>query len=145
MGQLCLNSKGCGILALRRDKIGTPGFDFGAAVAVAVTGDQFLVRMGKQKEAEAKENDHGCYRDTAERDEAERGANIRLRCPGALTRGIGERSRCSGRRQTRVSGRPSRRELSHQLVEQLLSEHSAMHLAIALSTHTPRIAAADNP
>jgi hypothetical protein len=115
MGQLCLNSDGWGILFRRRDKFGGSG-----------TGDQFLVGMGKQKEAEAKENDHDRCCDNAERDEVEQGADIRLPCPGALIRGIGERTRCFGRLCTRVSGPTSRRELSHQLVEQLLPEHSAV-------------------
>lgn len=97
-----MSGEGCGLRL--RDKIGTPGFDFDAAVTG--TGDQFLVGMGKQKEAEAKENDEGRCRDNAERDEVEQGADIRLRCPDAVTRGIGERTRSFfGKLWTRVSGR----------------------------------------
>jgi hypothetical protein len=91
----------------------------------------------KQKEAEAKENDHSRCRDKAERDEGERGCDIGLRCPDPRSRGIGERNRCFGRPWTRVSARTSRPELSRQLVEEPLSEHSA---AFPL-TH-PRIQAA---
>ena len=95
-------------------------------------------RAGQQaKEAEAKENDHSRCRDKAERDEGEQGCDIGLRCPGPLSRGIGERNRRFGRLWTRVSTRTSRPELSRQLVEQPLSEHSA---AFPL-TH-PRIQAA---
>jgi hypothetical protein len=43
-------------------------FDFDAAVTGIRTGDQFIVRVGKQKEAETKENEHGCYCDNAEGD-----------------------------------------------------------------------------
>jgi hypothetical protein len=101
-----------------------PGCDFDAAITGI--GDQFLIETGKQKEAEAKENSHGRYCDNAERDEVEQR-------PGALIRGIGKRTRRFGRLWPRVSGCTSRHELPRQLVEQLLSEHSAVHLAIALS------------
>jgi hypothetical protein len=50
----------------------------------------------KQKEAEAKENDHSRYRDKAQRDEGEQGCDIGLRCPGPLSRRIGERTRRFG-------------------------------------------------
>ena len=102
------------------------------------TGVQFLIGMdNKQKEAKAKENNHSRCRDKAEGDEGEQGCDIGLRCPGPLSRGIGERNRRFGRLWTRVSTRTSRPELSRQLVEQPLSEHSA---AFPL-TH-PRIQAA---
>jgi hypothetical protein len=58
----------------------------------------------KQKEAEAKENDHSRCRDKAERDEGEQGCDIGLRCPDPLSRGIGERNRCFGGSWTRVLG-----------------------------------------
>jgi hypothetical protein len=87
MGQLCLNGGGCAIRFRRRDKIGTPGFDFDAVVTDTATGDQFLVGMDKQKEPEAKENDHGRCCDTAERNEVEQGSDIRFRHPGPLIRG----------------------------------------------------------
>jgi hypothetical protein len=90
----CLGVKGCGIFIRRRDKIGALGFDFDAAVTG--TRDQFLVGMGKQKEAETKENDHGRCCDNAERDEVEQGAEVRLWCRGALIREVGERTRCFG-------------------------------------------------
>jgi len=45
MGQLCLNGEGCSILFRRRANIGTPGFNFDAAVTG--TGNQFLVGMDK--------------------------------------------------------------------------------------------------
>jgi hypothetical protein len=138
VGQLCLNGGGCGIRFRARDNIGAPGFHFDAAVTSSTTGVQFLIGMdNKQKEAEAKENDHSRCRDKAERDEGEQGCDIGLRCPGPLSRGIGERNRRFGRLWTRVSTRTSRPELSRQLVEQPLSEHSA---AFPL-TH-PRIQAA---
>jgi hypothetical protein len=103
------------------------GCDFDAAITGS--GDQFLIGMGKQKQADAKENSHGRYCDNAERAEVEQGADIGLQRPGALIRGIGERTRCFGRLWRRVSGCTSRRELPRQLVERLLSEHSAVHLA----------------
>jgi hypothetical protein len=77
-----LNGEGCDLLFRRRAKIGTPGFDFDA-----VTGadDQLPVGMGKQKEAEAKEDDHGRYCDNAKEDKVEQGApDIRIRRSGGL-------------------------------------------------------------
>jgi hypothetical protein len=97
MGQLCLNGGGYGIRFRARDNIGAPGFHFDAAVPSTTTGVQFLIGMdNKQKEAEAKENSHGCYCDSAERDEVEQGAEVRLRWRGALIREVGERTRCFG-------------------------------------------------
>jgi hypothetical protein len=94
MGQFCWNGEGCDVLFRRRAKIGAPGFDFDA---VTGAGDQLPVGVGKQKEAEAKENDHGRYCNNAKEDEVEQGASdTRPRCPRALTRGIGERVRRFG-------------------------------------------------
>ena len=71
------------------------GCDFDAAITGI--GDQFLIGMGKPKEAEAKENDDGRYCDNAESDEVEHRADIGFRCRGALIWGIRERTRCFGR------------------------------------------------
>jgi hypothetical protein len=91
----CLSGKGGGNFIQRRDQIGTLGCgDFDAAITGI--GDQFLIGMGKQKEAETKENDHGRCCDNAERDEVEQGAEVRLWCRGALIREVGERTRCFG-------------------------------------------------
>jgi hypothetical protein len=121
----------CRALPCRRRgrRIGPPGFDFDAVVPSAGIDRHFFVRMGKQKEAEPTENDHGPCCDNAERDEVEQGAEVRLWCPDALIWKIGGHTRRFGRPRTRVSGC----ELLCQLVERLLSERSAGHLAIALS------------
>jgi hypothetical protein len=124
-----LDGGGCGIQTRRGRRIGPPGFDFDAAVPRARIDRHSFARMGKQKEAETKENDHGRCCDNAERDEVEQGADMGLRCRGALIRGIGERTRCFGRLWPRVSGCTSHRELPRLLIERLLSEHSAVHLA----------------
>jgi hypothetical protein len=57
----------------RRSKIGGPGFDFDAALPGIGTGDQFPAGSGKQKKAEAKENDYGCCGDNGERDKGKEG------------------------------------------------------------------------
>jgi hypothetical protein len=121
----------CRALPCRRRgrRIGPPGFDFDAVVPSAGIDRHFFVRMGKQKEPEPTENDHGRCCDNAERDEVEQGAEVRLWCPDALIWKIGGHTRRFGRPWTRVSGC----ELLCQLVERLLSERSAGHLAIALS------------
>src|SRR3984893_8198189 len=82
------------------------GCDFDAAITGI--GDTVLIGMGKQKEGETNENDDGRYCDNAERDEVEHAG---FRCRGALTWGIGERTRCFGRLWPRVSGCISHREL----------------------------------
>jgi hypothetical protein len=92
----CLSGKGGGIFIRRRDQIGTLGFDFDATVTGTGTGDQFHVGMGKKKEADAKEDDRGRCCDNAERDEVEQGTEASPRCPGALIREVGERTRCFG-------------------------------------------------
>jgi hypothetical protein len=97
MGHLWVSDKGRSILIWRQGKIRGPGFDFDAALTGIGTGDQFLAGIGKQKEAETKENDHGCCCDNGERDKVEKGSDIGLRRPGARIRGIGERTRYFGR------------------------------------------------
>ena len=69
--------KGAASFIRRRDQIGMLGCDFDAAIGRGI-GDQFLIVMGKQKEAEAKINDDGRCCDNAERDEVEHRASITL-------------------------------------------------------------------
>jgi hypothetical protein len=92
-----VSGKGRSIPIWRRGKIGGPGSDFDAALSGIGTGDQFLAGIGKQKEAETKENDHGCCCNTGERDKVEERAEVGLRRPDARIRGIGERTRYFGR------------------------------------------------
>ncbi len=105
---LSLDGQGCDVRFRRRANIRAPGFLFDAAI----TGgdDRLLVGMGKQKEAEAKGGAHGRHCDEAEGDEVEQDTpDSRLRCRGALIRGIAERIRHLGGLWTRVLGRASRR------------------------------------
>jgi hypothetical protein len=73
-----LNRDGSSILVRRRHKVGRPRFDFDAAVTGIEPSDLSLVGMGKQEEAETKENNHCCCCDNGERDKVEQGADIRL-------------------------------------------------------------------
>ncbi len=86
-----MSGKGYSILIWRWGKIGGPGFHFDAAVAGIGTGDRFLAGIGKQKEAETKENDRGCCCDNGERAKVEEGADIGLQRAGARIRRIGDR------------------------------------------------------
>ena len=94
----------CGMQTRRGSRIGSPGFDFDAAVTCAGIDDQSFARTGKQKEGKTKENDRSRCCDNAERDEVEQGADMGLRCRGALIRRIGGHTRRFDRLWTRVLG-----------------------------------------
>jgi hypothetical protein len=138
---LSLDGQGCDVRFRRRANIRAPGFLFDAAI----TGgdDRLLVGMGKQKEAEAKGGAHGRHCDEAEGDEVEQDTpDSRLRCRGALIRGIAERIRHLGGLWTRVLGRASRRAVvpGHRTtaLQALRRGHSDRPFPAALRRYGPR-------
>jgi hypothetical protein len=88
MWQLYLNVGAGGIPTRRWHKIGRSALNFDVAVVGAWTVDLVLVGVGKQEEAEAKEDDHDRCRDNTQREEVKSSAEIGLRYPGALIRRI---------------------------------------------------------